>query len=131
MLNLASDTFNENETSFYVKSIGGYHAAKLRRYQELVDAHIHPEMNNLGKAVYEAAGDMTRINGDSIFPVLNMLNTKYFILPLQGGQSVPLENPYAYGNADRQNTLCQQCQRGVGDDGTPAAAPQGCCRQEV
>ena len=99
VLNLASDTFNENETSFYVKSIGGYHAAKLRRYQELSDAYIRPEMNGLGKAVSEAAGDMTQINGDSIFPVLNMLNTKYFILPLQGGQTVPLSNPYTYGNA--------------------------------
>ena len=89
VLNLASDTFNENETSFYVKSIGGYHAAKLRRYQELSDAYIRPEMNGLGKAVSEAAGDMTLVNGDSIFPVLNMLNTKYFILPLQGGQTVP------------------------------------------
>ena len=99
VLNLASDTFNENETSFYVKSIGGYHAAKLRRYQELSDAYIRPEMNGLGKAVSEAAGDMTLVNGDSIFPVLNMLNTKYFILPLQGGQTVPLNNPYTYGNA--------------------------------
>jgi hypothetical protein len=99
VLNLASDTFNENETSFYVKSIGGYHAAKLRRYQELSDAYIRPEMARLGKAVSEAAGDMTMVNGDSIFPVLNMLNTKYFILPLQGGQTVPLGNPYSYGNA--------------------------------
>ena len=99
VLNLASDTFNENETSFYVKSIGGYHAAKLRRYQELADACIRPEINKLGHAISEAAGDMTKINGDSLYPVLNMLNTKYFILPLQGGQTVPLENPYSYGNA--------------------------------
>ena len=42
---------------------------------------------------------MTQVNGDSIYPVLNMLNTKYFILPLQGGQTVPLNNPYSYGNA--------------------------------
>jgi len=49
--------------------------------------------------VSEAAGDMTKVNGDSIYPVLNMLNTKYFILPLQGGQTVPLVNPYTYGNA--------------------------------
>jgi uncharacterized membrane protein YfhO len=42
---------------------------------------------------------MTQVNGDSIWPVLNMLNTKYFILPLQGGQTVPVENPYTYGNA--------------------------------
>ena len=99
VLNLASSTFNENETSFYLKSIGGYHAAKLRRYQELIDAYISPEMNGVFKAVSDASGDMTQVNGDSIYPVLNMLNTKYFILPLQGGQTVPLANPYTYGNA--------------------------------
>ena len=99
VLNLASNTFNENETSYYHKSIGGYHAAKLRRYQEMIDAHIAPEMQKTMKAVADANGDMTQVNGDSIFPVLNMLNTKYFIMPLQGGQTVPLQNPYAYGNA--------------------------------
>ena len=99
VLNMASNTFNENETSYYHKSIGGYHAAKLRRYQEMIDAYISPEMQKTMKAVAEAGGDMTKVNGDSIFPVLNMLNTKYFILPLQGGQTVPVQNPYAYGNA--------------------------------
>lgn len=99
VLNLASNTFNENETSFYVKSIGGYHAAKLRRYQELIDAYISKEMNQTYSAIAEAQGDMTQVKGDSICPVLNMLNTKYFILPLQGGQTVPVENPYTYGNA--------------------------------
>ena len=99
VLNLSTSTFNENETSFYLKSIGGYHAAKLRRYQELIDAYISPEMNGVFHAVANASGDMTQINGDSIYPVLNMLNTKYFILPLKGGQTVPLENPYTYGNA--------------------------------
>ena len=99
MLNLASNTFNENETSYYHKSIGGYHAAKLRRYQELIEAYIAPEMQSLTKAVAEAGGDMTQVNGDSICPVLNMLNTKYFIFPLEGGQTVPIQNPYVYGNA--------------------------------
>ena len=47
VLNLASNTFNENETSYYHKSIGGYHPAKLRRYQEMIDAHIAPEMQKL------------------------------------------------------------------------------------
>ena len=99
VLNLASNTFNENETSYYHKSIGGYHAAKLRRYQELIEAYIAPEMQETFKAVVGAAADMTQVNGDSIYPVLNMLNTKYFILPLQSGKTVPVENPYAYGNA--------------------------------
>ena len=99
VLNLASNTFNENETSYYHKSIGGYHAAKLRRYQEMIEQYISPEMQGLSEAVALAGGDMTQVKGDSIFPVLNMLNTKYIIFPLQGGQTVPLQNPYTYGNA--------------------------------
>ena len=99
VLNLASNTFNENETSYYHKSIGGYHAAKLRRYQELIDAHITPEMQSLFSAISKAGGDMREVNGDSIYPVLNMLNMRYIILPLQSGQNVPLQNPYTYGNA--------------------------------
>ena len=105
-LNLASNTFNENETSYYLKSVGGYHPAKLRRYQELVEAYISPEMQKLFGAVAASGGDMTQVKGDSIFPVLNMLNAKYFIMPLQSGQTVPVQNPYVYGNAwivDRVN----------------------------
>ena len=99
VFNLASDTFNENETSFYFKSVGGYHPAKLRRYQEMIDAYIAPEKNTLFKAVVEAQGDITKVKGDSLFPVLNMLNTKYFIFPLQNNQTLPMQNPYAMGNA--------------------------------
>ncbi len=99
VLNLSKSTFNENETSYYHKSIGGYHAAKLRRYQELVDAYIAPEMEGVMKAVAEAEGDMTVIKGDSIWPVLNMLNMRYIIMPLQNGETVPLKNQYALGNA--------------------------------
>ena len=99
VLNLASITFNENETSYYHKSIGGYHAAKLRRYQEMIEQYISPEMQRLMNAVAEAGGDMTQVKGDSICPVINMLNTRYFVFPLQGGQTVPIQNPYALGNA--------------------------------
>lgn len=98
VLNLASNTFNENETSYHLKSVGGYHPAKLRRYQEMVERYISPEMQALFGAVADAQGDMTKVDGDSIFPVLSMVNTKYFIFPLQSGQAAPLLNPYAFGN---------------------------------
>ena len=98
VLNLASNTFNENNTAYWHKSVGGYHAAKLRRYQEMIEEHISGEMQGLFKAVADAEGDMEKLNPLE-FPVLNMLNTRYFIFPLQGGQTAPLPNPFALGNA--------------------------------
>ena len=98
VLNLASNTFNENETSFFHKSIGGYHPAKLRRYQEMIDAYIAPEMQAAMQAIAAKNGNMQEVDGAKVFPVLNMLNTKYFILPLQGGATIPLQNIYAQGN---------------------------------
>ena len=98
VLNLAGNTFNENTTSYWHKSIGGYHAAKLRRYQEMIEEHISTEMNGVFKAVSEAGGDMQKV-APSGFPVLNMLNTRYFIFPLQGGKTVPIRNPHTLGNA--------------------------------
>lgn len=99
VLNLASNTFNENETSYYHNSIGGYHAAKLRRYQDMIDYYIAPEMQKLAPAIAEAGGDMAKVKGDSLFPVLNMLNARYFIMPLQDGKTVPILNPYVHGPA--------------------------------
>ncbi len=99
VLNFSSDTFNENETSYWHKSIGGYHAAKLARYQDLITECIAPEMQALMKVIPQVGGDMTKVNGDSLCPTINMLNGKYFILPLQQGKTIPLQNPYAMGNA--------------------------------
>lgn len=98
VLNLAANTFNENNTAYWHKSIGGYHAAKLRRYQEMIEEHIQGEMSGVFSKLSEANGDMAKVDANA-FPVLNMLNTRYFILPLQGGKTAPVFNPHAYGNA--------------------------------
>ena len=97
VLNLASNTFNENNTSYWHKSIGGYHAAKLRRYQEMIEEHISAEMNTVFQEVANAGGDMDSVDATK-FPVLNMLNARYFIFPLEAGQTVPLRNPFTLGN---------------------------------
>ncbi len=95
VLNLAGDTFNENETSFYHKSVGGYHAAKLGRYNELISAYIAPEMQSAIGAIQQANGQLDSIAGGTVWPVINMLNTKYFIV----SDDMALPNPYAQGNA--------------------------------
>ncbi|MCC8062726.1 MAG: YfhO family protein, partial [Rikenellaceae bacterium] len=75
--NFTLNPFTDATTSYYHRSVGGYHAAKLRRYQDLIDHHL--SRNNM--AVYD------------------MLNTKYFIVPGEGGQPTVQRNPYACGSA--------------------------------
>ena len=99
VLNLATNTFNDARTSYRLKSIGGYSAAKLRRYQDLIDEHISKEMNPLMQTVMRTQGFAEPdANGGKDFPVLNMLNMKYAVVPLQGGKQAPVQNPYAMGN---------------------------------
>jgi hypothetical protein len=75
--NVTVNTFNDSSTSWFHKSIGGYHGAKLQRYQELIDFHI-------------SRGNMN---------VLNMLNTRYFIVPGEDRSPRATRNPDALGNA--------------------------------
>lgn len=101
VLNLNGNVFNENETSYYHNSIGGYHAAKLRRYQDLIDRYISRQQSEVRQAISTHYGDLTQVNGDSLWNVLNMLNTKYFLLvnAQEPQNSFSLQNPYAFGNA--------------------------------
>ena len=99
VLNLSVNTFNDNTTSYYHKSIGGYHAAKLRRYQELIEEHIQAQIDRAFDAAAQGGGYLDQCNGDSLFPVLNMLNMKYMILPLKDNNKISVLNPHANGNA--------------------------------
>ncbi len=100
VLDLSVNIFNDNTPGLFHKNIGGYHPAKLRRYQELIDYHISPEIHTLWKGIVQHGGDLSRLAPDSI-GVLNMLNMRYAILPpLQnGGEKTAVLNPNAYGNA--------------------------------
>ena len=98
VLNLAANTFNDARTSYRLKSIGGYSAAKLRRSQDLIDMHIKPEKNPLMQTIMQTQGFMLPdAQEGKNFPVLNMLNMKYAVVSLQNGQQVPVQNPYAMG----------------------------------
>ena len=97
VLNLSANVFNDNTTSYWHKSVGGYSAVKLRRYQEVIEEHISPEIMTLYDEVGKTGGDLGAIDVTKL-PVLNMLNTRYIEFPLSSGESMPLRNPNALGN---------------------------------
>lgn len=86
VFNLTVNPFSDSRTSYRLKSIGGYSAAKLRRYNDLIEEHLS-KMH---------------------LPVINMLNTRYIITGSEDGGTLVQYNPDAQGNAwfvDRLNVV--------------------------
>jgi hypothetical protein len=98
VLNLTVDPFSDASTSYFHHSIGGYHGAKLKRYQELIELQISPEMARM-MTVLRSSADPGQLDGVlRSLPVLNMLNTRYLIIMSSNGP-MPVMNPNALGAA--------------------------------
>jgi hypothetical protein len=98
VLNLAVNPFMDATTSYHHKSIGGYHGAKLKKYDELISFHLFKEMDLFSKGLRSVDNDSSMNVLTAQLPVLNMLNTKYIIYPGKD-YPIPITNPQANGNA--------------------------------
>lgn len=96
VLDLSVNTFNDSHSSYFHKTIGGYSAAKLQRYQDLIDYFIAPKIDAVIQEAKQGATYSSLTQSLSTDPILNMLNTKYIIVD---ANSNPIENRSAYGNA--------------------------------
>lgn len=100
--NLTTSLWADGTTSYHHKSIGGYHGIKLRRYQDLIDVYLGQELQNI---IGVLNAQPTQMQLDSVLAaqqVLNMINTKYFIL---NPSSQPLMNPHAMGHGWLANKI--------------------------
>ncbi|MBQ8056002.1 MAG: hypothetical protein IJ270_04210 [Paludibacteraceae bacterium] len=96
MVDLTSDAFNSSSASYFHKNIGGYHAAKLRRYQDIINVHLDKELKLIYSGLQTAQSQEDVDNIFSQTPVINALNTKYI---KYHPDAEPLINIHAMGNA--------------------------------
>ena len=93
---LTVDVFSDSKPSYFHKNIGGYNAAKLSRYDDLIKRHLITELASVSDVINKSKTFDDYLNNLQPIPVLSMLNTKYFIFNENG---LPLQNPQAMGNA--------------------------------
>lgn len=96
VLDVTKNVFNDASTSYYHESIGGYHGAKLQRYQDLIDEYLHTEIDQIRSAFKKQPTPEAVDNLLDHQQVLNMLNTKYIIY---NPKAQPIFNRFAFGNA--------------------------------
>ncbi len=96
VLNLTVNPFTDASTSYFHQSIGGYHAAKFKKYQELIDFQISPEIQKIAGTLNKGLGPDQIGDLFNNAPVLKMLNTKYLIINPNGA---PVRDPAPLGNA--------------------------------
>jgi hypothetical protein len=94
VFNIAGDAYQENITSYHYNSIGGYHPAKLRVYQDMISNRISKEQSSLIQVLQTSPDSI----GNVSTPSLNMLNTKYFIYKERGATKAQWQNKNALGN---------------------------------
>lgn len=96
VLDISTSTFNDATASYFHQSLGGYHGAKLQRYQDVITAYLQPEIGELIGVMREQP-TLGAINEKlSKLEVINMLNTRYIIF---NPNSPPIHNFYSFGNA--------------------------------